>query len=204
MHDANLAGFGRRLGADKTVVEARQSGCSGRNSARQKAAALEIERRQVGSSDYSQEVIDGDPRSIAEPRARLVPCAAVPRLPRRGPVRSQLLKKISYRVAHHAGRLRVGIAADQVTGDRIDRHRSRVRNRSNLGFDVLRRKELVVGAVDEQRLCLDRAPSAAFRSPSKPGVLPTQPARGHRPGSRGRARPGCRGSTSPQVLRHCV
>src|SRR6185436_17377229 len=70
---------------------------------------------------------------------------------------AQLAQELSYRLAHTLRSARVGVAAYEVAGDRIDPHRARIRNRLQVSFDVVGRIELILRAHDVQRRRLDRA-----------------------------------------------
>src|ERR1700751_3711623 len=81
--------------------------------------------------------------------------------PRRVTRRTQILQEFSYRLAHDPGRVGIAVAANQVTGNRIDSDRSRMWDCLDLGLDVVRQVKLVAGVVDEQRLRLDRGQCGA-------------------------------------------
>ena len=91
------------------------------------------------------------------------------------PLRAQLLQESSDRLTHDPRRLRVGVAADQVAGDRIDPYRARIGNRLHLGFDVLRRYRTGPAGCTMNSVFALIERSAALTSPLKPGVSPTQP-----------------------------
>src|SRR5690348_14224699 len=76
--------------------------------------------------------------------------------PRRVTWRTQILQEFPYRLAHDPGRVGIGVAANHMTGSRIDSDRSRMGDCLDLGLDVVRQVKLVARVVDEQRLRLDR------------------------------------------------